>query len=84
MKELRNVWMAAIVSVLWAGQAAAQCQTWNDSPRKEEAENAHVVYRPFVKDRTEQQLATELDEANFKIAFDNWRKAYEIAPAADG
>lgn len=84
MKELRNVWMAALVSVLWVGQASSQCQTWNDNPRKEEAENAHVVYRPFVKDRTEQQLVSELDEANFKIAFDNWKKAYEIAPAADG
>lgn len=84
MTLLRNVLIVFSLLSLSTSTAWSQCQTWNDSNRKEEAENAHVVYRPFVKDRTAEQLVSELDDANFKIAFDNWKKAYDIAPAADG
>lgn len=84
MTLLRNVLLVFSLLSLSSSAAWAQCQTWNDSDRKEEAENAHVVYRPFVKDRTPEQLAADLDDANFKIAFDNWKTAYDIAPAADG
>ncbi|MCB0638993.1 MAG: hypothetical protein KDC54_20330, partial [Lewinella sp.] len=61
----------------------AQCDNWNNSPQKEEAENAHVIYRPYVKDKTAQDVAA-LSESDFQIAFTNWQKAYEIAPTADG
>ena len=84
MTLLRNVLIVFSLLSLSSSAALAQCETWNDSNRKEEAENAHVVYRPFVKDRTAEQLATDLDDSNFKIAFDNWKTAYDIAPAADG
>lgn len=84
MTLLRNVLIVFSLLSLSSSAAWAQCQTWNDSDRKEEAENAHVVYRPFVKDRTPEQLVADLDDANFKIAFDNWKTAYDIAPAADG
>ena len=84
MTLLRNVLIVFSLLSLSSSAALAQCGTWNDSNRKEEAENAHVVYRPFVKDRTAEQLATDLDDSNFKIAFDNWKTAYDIAPAADG
>ncbi|MFK7935152.1 MAG: hypothetical protein AB8G22_16690 [Saprospiraceae bacterium] len=50
----------------------AQCETWVDSPTKDQAEEAHVLYRQFVK-------AEDYDQA-----FEHWKKAYELAPAADG
>ena len=50
----------------------AQCETWVDSPKKGEAEDAHTIYR--------QALKTD----DYAIAFENWEKAYAIAPAADG
>jgi len=48
------------------------CHKWTDSPRKDEAEEAHVLYRQFLKNE------------NFEEAFKYWQKAYELAPAADG
>ena len=69
----------------FALQIAAQCGNWNElaPTQKTEAEDAHVVYRPFVKDKTTDELA-QMDKANFDIAFSNWKKAYTLAPAADG
>ena len=84
MTLLRNGLIALVLLSFSASSVWAQCQTWNDSDRKEEAENAHVVYRPFVKDRSAEKLVSDLDEDNFKIAYDNWKLAYDIAPAADG
>lgn len=52
--------------------SSAQCETWNDSPKKEEAENAHTNYRSALKMK------------DFELAFTEWEKAYDIAPAADG
>lgn len=51
---------------------SAQCASWEGTPNKDEAENAHSVYR--------QALKTD----DYTIAFANWQKAYDIAPAADG
>jgi len=51
---------------------SAQCETWNEHPRKDEAEGAHSIYRQAIKND------------NYKLALENWRTAYEIAPAADG
>lgn len=50
----------------------AQCQSWVGIPRQEEAEEAHVLYRQFLK------------AENYDEAFKHWQKAYELAPAADG
>lgn len=63
--------------------ANAQCENWTDSPQKEQAENAHVAYRNFVKNKTVADLVT-MSEEEFGNAFKNWKKAYDIAPAADG
>ena len=52
--------------------AWAQCQTWLDSPRKSEAEDAHTVYRQSITD------------GDWLTAFEYWQIAFEIAPAADG
>ncbi len=68
---------------LQAGPALAQCETWNNSPRKEEAENAHVLYRGVVKGKDAADLE-KLSAEEFNLAFNNWQKAYDIAPAADG
>ena len=79
MKVLRNFLILAILAVLSTSGLQAQCQTWNDSDKKDQAENAHVVYRPFMKSDL-----GKLDAENFQIAFNNWKTAYDIAPAADG
>lgn len=49
-----------------------QCENWNDSPKKDEGENAHTIYRDALKAK------------DYEIAFENWQIAYEIAPTADG
>ena len=59
------------VSIL-ATDGNAQCDTWNGNPRQEDAENAHVVYRQYVKNK------------DYASALEQWQIAYEIAPAADG
>jgi tetratricopeptide (TPR) repeat protein len=83
MNGLRISFIAFALLTFFAGSAAAQCETWNDSPQKDEAENAHVLYRGVVKGKTVADLK-KLNEEEFNIAFNNWKKVYEIAPAADG
>ena len=50
----------------------AQCENWVNSPNMADAETAHVLYRQEVKNK------------NYEAAYENWKKAYELAPAADG
>ena len=50
----------------------AQCPSWMGLPRQSDAEDAHTIYRQAIKTN------------DWDIAFDNWKIAYEIAPAADG
>ena len=73
MKLLKTC-LSALVLLCFAYSAQAQCKTWNELPAadKSAAENAHVVYRGFVKNEQWEQ------------AFDKWKTAYELAPAADG
>lgn len=52
--------------------ANAQCGTFADSANAEEAETAHVLYRQDAKQK------------NYDAAYENWVKAYEMAPGADG
>ncbi len=60
--------LIAFVSIVLSGQ----CKTWIGSPKMNDAENAHSIYRAALKTN------------DFEIAFENWKKAYDIAPAADG
>ncbi|WP_282783780.1 hypothetical protein [Phaeodactylibacter xiamenensis] len=83
MKELRISLIALSLSVLFATAAGAQCETWNGKPFEEEATNAHVLYRGVVKGKTVADLEA-LSETEFQIAYENWEKAYKLAPAADG
>ncbi len=83
MKILGKWLFATLLVAVFNTALSAQCQTWNDSSQKEEAENAHVIYRPFVKGKQPQDLA-KMSQQDFDIAFNNWQTAYDIAPAADG
>jgi len=55
-----------------ANAADAQCGTFADSENPEAAETAHVLYRQDAKQK------------NYDGAYENWVKAYEMAPGADG
>jgi tetratricopeptide (TPR) repeat protein len=77
--------LAVLVALLFLGTAtlSAQCTNWDEIANKGEAEDAHVVYRPYLKDKTELEVQA-LAESDFQLAFTNWEKAYTMAPAADG
>ncbi len=49
-----------------------QCESWEGSPKKDDGENAHSIYRQALKAN------------DFTTAEEYWQQAYEIAPAADG
>ncbi|MDX1478293.1 MAG: hypothetical protein R3301_11350 [Saprospiraceae bacterium] len=61
-----------ICSLVLAWGLQAQCETWLGSPQQEDAENAHVVYRQFVKNK------------DYAGAYAQWKIAFDLAPAADG
>lgn len=75
--------ISLLLSLFNIGNIQGQCDTWVGSDKEEEASNAHVVYRPYLKDKEVEDLEA-LSDADFQIAFDNWKIAYDIAPAADG
>lgn len=52
--------------------APAQCASWVNSPKKDLAEEAHVLYRAALKSK------------DYTTAMEHWKVAFEIAPAADG
>jgi len=68
----RNASLTLLMALLALAGVKGQCETWEGSPQKDEAENAHSIYRAALKTN------------DFKIAYDNWNIAYKIAPAADG
>lgn len=61
----------------------AQCTSWVGNARETEIKEAHVLYRQMVKGKTAADLA-KLDDVTFGIAYENWQKAYDLAPMADG
>ncbi|MBR9920405.1 MAG: hypothetical protein GYB31_06155 [Bacteroidetes bacterium] len=72
-KKSHQLSFALLAAVLLFSQSlSAQCEKWVGAPNEEEAKEAHVVYRQFVK-------AEDYDQA-----FEYWTTAYELAPAADG
>ncbi len=64
--------MISVVILTLSSVVGAQCETWIDHPKQDEAEGAHSIYRQALKND------------NFSLAEENWRVAYQIAPAADG
>lgn len=83
MKVLFRIFIATMLSGSLIAAANAQCGTWNNLPNKEDLEGAHSIYRQYMKDKQVADIE-QLDAENFKIAFDNWKKVYDAAPAADG
>ena len=78
MRTLNNVNMfrkaSLLVTIITFAYVSvnAQCATWIGSSDQNDAENAHSIYRAAMKTN------------DFEISFENWEKAYNIAPAADG
>ncbi len=74
MKLLSNVLMLTFVFVSFLGtqNSTAQCDGWDKLPNKDEAETAHVLYRQEAKSE------------NYDAAYEQWKKAYDLSPAADG
>lgn len=72
MKSLLKTASILMLFMITANQMSGQCENWNNSNLKEDAENAHSIYRQALKTN------------DYKLAFEYWQKAFEIAPAADG
>ncbi len=68
----RMILPLAFLATVWSQNLVAQCQTWINRPDKDAIEEAHVLYRQFMKTQ-------EYDQA-----FPYWERAYKAAPAADG
>jgi tetratricopeptide (TPR) repeat protein len=72
LKSAIHIALLTVFGLSLATHLSAQCENWINSPQKEAAEEAHVLYRQFFK------------QENYAEAFPYWQKAYEMAPAADG
>lgn len=83
MKLITRLLFLSLLLVATSGTIVAQCGNWVDSPEKEKAENAHVNYRNFVKGKDFEGLKN-MSDSDFQSAYNNWKTAYDIAPAADG
>lgn len=68
MKYYLNV----LILFLFAFNLSAQCENWVNSEFKDDAENYHVIYRQALKSQ------------NYDLAYENWEKVFQVAPAADG
>lgn len=69
---MKNLLATLLTCMFATAMMFGQCETWNDSPKKGEAEDAHSIYRGMIKNE------------QFQEALPYWKTAYEIAPAADG
>ncbi len=72
MKKLLKLTLVVLAIGMWTAPAFNQCDTWLNKPNKDALEEAHVLYRQFIKTQ-------EYDKA-----FEHWKTAYEGSPAADG
>ena len=75
MKKLGKITKSIFILTLglfFMHSAFAQCGKFTDTPRESEALEAHVLYRDAVKQK------------DYAGAYENWKIAYELAPAADG
>lgn len=75
MKRHKQIVIGTLLSgfaLMLTISANAQCENWNNSPKKDEITDAHVIYRGMIKQK------------DFDGAYEYWKKAYDLAPAADG
>jgi len=70
-KFSKSIFIIAL-GLFLADAAFAQCGKFIDTPRESEALEAHVLYRDAIKIK------------DYNTAFEYWKVAYELAPAADG
>ncbi|PHI21249.1 hypothetical protein CEQ90_04320 [Lewinellaceae bacterium SD302] len=83
MKLITRITLLLFLTVSMVNLTSAQCKNWIGDAKKEEAENAHVNYRQFVKGKQHADMMAMAEE-DFNTAFNFWKTAYELAPAADG
>ena len=61
-----------MLSTFIFSEVNAQCAIWTGTPQEEAATEAHSIYRQALKAK------------DYDLAFEQWQKAYDVAPAADG
>ena len=72
MTRLTKYLLVTTFTIITVSLGNTQCASWIDSPQKEDAENAHSIYRQAIKTK------------DYVLAYENWEIAFNIAPAADG
>lgn len=72
MKRIRTFLLVFAALFLCNQISFSQCNSWIGDPLEDEASDAHSIYRQALKAQ------------DWDIAFENWQRAYEIAPTADG
>ena len=69
-------------AVLWLADANAQCESWNNSPMKEDLINHHVIYKGALKVE-DWKTAEENWEKVFKSAFGGWERESQFWDGAE-
>jgi F0F1-type ATP synthase membrane subunit c/vacuolar-type H+-ATPase subunit K len=63
----------SLVATAFIGTSVfGQCANWSNSPKKDDLENFHVIYRQAMKNQ------------QWDLAFENWQRVFSETPAADG
>jgi len=83
MEVLRKLLLGSTLLMIGVSTASAQCESWVGKPDQAQITEAHVLYRGLAKGKDAAKIAA-LDETNFGILYENWKKAFAGAPAADG
>lgn len=69
----KSIILILFVSIIYSPEMLGQCATWVGSADEDDITTAHSVYRGALK-------AKDFSD----VTFDNWKKSFEAAPAADG
>ena len=72
MRNFLSIASVFLLAICFTNMSYSQCENWNDSPEKDEAENNHSIYRQALKAK------------DYTVAYEYWEKAFAVAPAADG
>lgn len=64
--------LLSFILIIAINNIQAQCDNWIGKPFQADAEAAHSIYRQALKAN------------DFATAFENWKTAFKLAPAADG
>ena len=74
MGNLRNTILSMTILMGLSQLAISQASfvSWEGQAFEDDASSAHSIYRMALKSK------------DYDLAFENWQKAYDMAPAADG